>query len=175
MTGFEKFWTFTNAINAEHSGSRVLNCRSMSCWFEPNCWQSHCVVSLSKTLYPLLWTGSTQEGLSRHDWKIVDWDVKNWLKQINQGHYLMDWSKSRKNFQIVLKFVTQSVTDMSSKHRQGSHRLEKYLNIQDCLEKSLKFNLLWKLLEKTLKGLEEFLNFTIYRRIQQCFRRPKSV
>ena len=24
---------------------------------------------------------------------------------------------------------------------QGSHRLEKYLNIQDCLEKSLKINL----------------------------------
>ena len=23
---------------------------------------------------------------------------------------------------------------------QGSHRLEKYLNIQDCLEKSLKIN-----------------------------------
>ena len=23
-------------------------------------------------------------------------------------------------------------------HSQGSHRLEKYLNIQDCLEKSLK-------------------------------------
>ena len=35
---------------------------------------SHCVVSFSKTLYPLLSTGSIQEDweLSRHDWKIDD-------------------------------------------------------------------------------------------------------
>ena len=34
-------------------------------------------LSLSKTLYPLLRTGSTQEDrkLSRHDWGIVDWDI----------------------------------------------------------------------------------------------------
>ena len=31
------------------------------------CWQSHCVVSLSRILYPLLSTGSTQEDLSQHD------------------------------------------------------------------------------------------------------------
>ena len=35
-------------------------------------------MSLSKTLYPLLSTGSTEEDLSRHDW-----DVKNPIKQIN--------------------------------------------------------------------------------------------
>ena len=40
-------------------------------------------------------------------------------------------------------------------HLQGSHRLEKYLNIQDCLERSLKF----KFALKTLKGLEKSLNF----------------
>ena len=39
--------------------------------------QIHCVVSLSKTLYLLLSTGSTQKGLSWHDWKIVDWHLKN--------------------------------------------------------------------------------------------------
>ena len=33
-------------------------------------------MSLSKPLHPLLSTGST-EGLSGHDWKMVDWDVKN--------------------------------------------------------------------------------------------------
>ena len=38
---------------------------------------------------------------------------------------------------------------------QGSHRLEKYLNVQDCLEKSL--------------------NFTINRRIQRCLWGHKSV
>ena len=58
---------------------------------------------------------------------------------------------------------------------QGSHRLEKYLNIQDCLEKSLNLKFALKNTWKTLKGLEKSLNFTIYRRIQQCFWRTKSV
>ena len=58
---------------------------------------------------------------------------------------------------------------------QGWHRLEKYLNIQDCLEKSLKIKFALKSTLKTLIGLEKSLNFTIYRRIQQCFWRPKSV
>ena len=35
-------------------------------------------MSLSKTLYPLLSTGSTKEDLSR-----LDWDVKNQIKQTN--------------------------------------------------------------------------------------------
>ena len=35
---------------------------------------------LSKTLNPLLSTGSNQE-MSKHDCKIVDWDVKNQLEQ----------------------------------------------------------------------------------------------
>ena len=59
--------------------------------------------------------------------------------------------------------------------KQGSHRLEKYLNIQDCLEKSLKIKFALKSTGKTLKGLEKSLNFTIYRRIQHCLWRPKSV
>ena len=45
----------------EHSG-RVLESRSRGFGFEPH-WR-HCVVSLSKTLYPLLSTGSTQEDLT---------------------------------------------------------------------------------------------------------------
>ena len=36
---------------------------------------------MSKTLHPLLSTGSTQEDPSQHDWKIVSWDVKNQNKQ----------------------------------------------------------------------------------------------
>ena len=58
---------------------------------------------------------------------------------------------------------------------QGSHRLEKYLNIQDCLEKSLKIKFPLKSTWKTLKGLEKYLNFTICRRIQHCFLRPNFV
>ena len=57
---------------------------------------------------------------------------------------------------------------------QGSHRFEKYLNIQDCLEKSLKIKFALKSTWKTLTGLEKSVNFTIYRRIQHCLRRPKS-
>ena len=39
----------------------------------------YCIVSMSKTLYPLLSIGSTQEDRksSRHDLKLVDWDVKH--------------------------------------------------------------------------------------------------
>ena len=58
---------------------------------------------------------------------------------------------------------------------QVSRRLEKYLNIQDCLEKSLKIKFALKSTWKTLKGLEKSLNFTIYSGIQQCLWRPKSV
>ena len=41
-------------------------------------------VSASKTLYPLLSTGSTQDDPSRNDWKIVDCVVKNPTKHTNQ-------------------------------------------------------------------------------------------
>ena len=39
---------------------------------------------LSKILYLLLSTGSMQEDQSQHDWKIVDWDIKNQNKQTNE-------------------------------------------------------------------------------------------
>ena len=59
--------------------------------------------------------------------------------------------------------------ELKKKQIQGSHLLEKYLNIQDSLEKSLKIKFALKSTRKTLKGLEKALNFTIYRRIQQRF------
>ena len=37
---------------------------------------------------------------------------------------------------------------------QGSHRLEKYLNLEGFLEKSLKLNLPWKVLENQSKALK---------------------
>ena len=37
---------------------------------------------------------------------------------------------------------------------QGSHRLEKYLSIQDCLEKSLKIKFALKITCNKTKGLE---------------------
>ena len=64
-----------------NSGSvgRALDLGSKGCSYEslyPRS-HSHYVVFLSKTLYPLLRAYSNQEDSSRHDWKIVDWDLKN--------------------------------------------------------------------------------------------------
>ena len=47
---------------------RVFNWRSRGCGFEPH--QKHCIVALSKTLYPLLSNDSTQEDPSQHNLKI---------------------------------------------------------------------------------------------------------
>ena len=74
-------------------------------------------------------------------------------------------------------------SNQTNKNNQGLRRLKKYLNIQDCLEKSFKIKSAWKSFKskfalkstlKTLKGLEKSLNFTIYRRIQHCLWRPQS-
>ena len=53
--------------------------------------------------------------------------------------------------------------------KQGSHMLKKCLNLEGLLEKSLKNNSALKSNGKSLTGLEKSLNFTIYKRIQQCF------
>ena len=49
------------------------------CGFKPR-WR-YCVVSLSKTLYPLLSTGSIKVDLYLHERKFVGWDEKNQSKQ----------------------------------------------------------------------------------------------
>ena len=45
---------------------------------------------------------------------------------------------------------------------QGSHRLEKCLNIEVCLEKSLIIKAALKSTRKSLLGLEKSLNFTTF-------------
>ena len=50
-------------------------------------------MSLSKTLYPQLSTGSTKEDPSKHDRKIVDWDIKNQIKQNNIQHCVWNFFK----------------------------------------------------------------------------------
>ena len=45
---------------------------------------------------------------------------------------------------------------------QGSHRLEKYLNLEGFLEKSLKVKSALKSTGKSLKSLEKSLNSTIF-------------
>ena len=63
----------------EHSGSVVVfDSKLRGCGFEPH--HCYCVVQ-DRLIQSLLITGSTQEDLSQHNWKIVDWDVKNQIKQ----------------------------------------------------------------------------------------------
>ena len=50
-------------------------------------------------------------------------------------------------------------------HAQGSYRLEKYLNIQDYLEKSLKIKFCLEKYLKNTHSIEKSLNFTFYRTI----------
>ena len=65
-------------IATKQGCGRVLDCRG----FEPH--RRHCVMSLCKTHLSLLSTGSTQEDQSQYNWKTVDWDVKNQIKQTKQ-------------------------------------------------------------------------------------------
>ena len=77
------YWLIYSGKKEWFSG-RVLDLRSKGCWFETH--RKRCIVSFSKTLYPLLSTGSTQKvrKTSQHDWKIVEWDIKHQHKQITQ-------------------------------------------------------------------------------------------
>ena len=56
---------------ASDTVGRALDWGSKACKFGTHRWWSHCVVSLSKTLYSLVST------VSRHDRKFVDWNVKH--------------------------------------------------------------------------------------------------
>ena len=51
---------------------------------------------------------------------------------------------------------------------QGSHRLEKYLNLEGFLEMSLKIKSALKSIGKSLKGLEKSLNSSIFCRTLHC-------
>ena len=72
----------TLCMGAQWLSGRVLDSWPRGGGFEPH--RRHCVVSLSKTHLSLLSTGSNQEGPCSHNWKIVDWDVKNHIKQTNK-------------------------------------------------------------------------------------------
>ena len=61
---------------------------------------------LSKTLYLLLSTGSTQKDLSHHDGKIVDWDLKNQIKQSKAVSFnMLYYPFFMKHLVIVIHFV----------------------------------------------------------------------
>ena len=60
--------------------------------------------------------------------------------------YVSSWS-------VFVMAATESIIFGWIYGKQGSHRHEKYLNIEDCLEKSLKMKFALKSTWKTLKGL----------------------
>ena len=81
LTCFCLFWCSQSTAmeGAQWFSGRVLDSRRRGRGFEPH-WLP-CGVSLCKTHLSLPRTGSTQEDPSGQNWKIVDWDVKNQIKQ----------------------------------------------------------------------------------------------
>ena len=85
-------------------------------------------------------------------WKHIVW-IFIW--SVSMRCYL--WAPPK---HFIWKYYHYSVFG-STLEAQGLHRLEKYLNTQDCLEKSLKIKFALKSTGKTLKGLEKSLDFII--------------
>ena len=79
----------------------------------------------------------------------VDKDAKNQNKQIGG---MMNLNIS--TIVCILKFISET--------RQGSHRLQKYLNLEGFLEKSLKTKSALKSTGKSLKSLKKSLNSTFF-------------
>ena len=126
-----------NVEGAQWLSGRVLDSRQRDRVFEPH-WR-HCVVSLNKTHLSLLSTGSTQEDPSLYNWKIVDWDVKNQIKQ------------TKKSMLIRLPFAWQRVSAIFLGFAQAWKELE-YTGVSwKVLENK---NLPWKVLEKHSKALK---------------------
>ena len=93
------FWK----LGAQLLSDRVLDLRPRGPRLEPH--RHHCVVSFSKTHLSLLCTGSTQEDPSQHNWKIVDRDVKNQIKQTNKQSF---WKLKKISFTQDLSFVERT-------------------------------------------------------------------
>ena len=67
-------------------------------------------------------------------------------------------------FRVNLLLLDWSISDFAEYNsgNQGSHMLEKYLNIEGFLEKSLKTKYALKSTLESLQGLEKSLNFIIF-------------
>ena len=72
---WREIYFFRRHLGAQWLNGGVLDSRQRGHGFKPP-WP-HCVVSLSKTHLSMLSTGSTQEDLSQHNCKIIDWDVES--------------------------------------------------------------------------------------------------
>ena len=58
--------------------------------------------------------------------------------------------------------LSSTLSDLGPSCLQGRHRLEKYWNLEGFLEKSLKIKSALKSTGKSLKGLENSLNSSIF-------------
>ena len=81
---------------------------------------------------------------------MVDWDVKNENKQTKTYA-----KKEDSDGPVKICCVARVFT-------QGLHRLEKYLDIQDCLEKSLKIKYALTSTGKSHEDLEKSLIFSTF-------------
>ena len=95
----------------------------------------------------LIISGSTQSCCYRRCWP-------DWLLA-----FVYDWRRGLLRIRPGLFLHIQM---------QGSHRLEKYLNLEGFLEKSLKIKSTLKITGKSRKSLEKALNSTIFSRTKHC-------
>ena len=82
-----------------------------------------------------------------------------WMQVAPDNHF-----KYRKRFVFEnLEHFTALIWNISKSYQnQGSHRLEKYLNLEAFLETSLKIKSALKITGKSLQSLEKSLNSTIF-------------
>ena len=71
-------------------------------------------------------------------------------------------SKLANSFSSFVRLLTPEDREMIVYQLQCSHRLEKHLNLEGLLEKSLMIISALKSAGKSLKGLEKYLNSTIF-------------
>ena len=75
----------------------------------------------------------------------------------SKGSLCSDWPEPL----LLADMMSTKLLWTGSIHEQGSQRLEKYLNLEDFLEKSLKIKSALKSTGKSLKSLENSLNSTV--------------
>ena len=121
-----------------------------------------CSLILVKCLVKLAHEKSVVRRTDRPDMTIaIDWDVKH---QIKQKHCFR--TKDIGGITVNMhpkknKGCENLVCRCCVLHIQGSHRLEKYLNLKDFIEMSLKIRYALKSTGKSFKGLEKSLNSSI--------------
>ena len=83
----------------------------------------------------------------------------------HEKNYVMSWpGLYLSNYISGTYTINTAYKHFPSALKQGSHRLEKYLNLEGFLEKSLKIKSALKSTGNSFKSLEKSLNSTIFYR-----------